>query len=248
MCCITRPEPCVLFEAKESPPVGISNTAGLSQTTNYKPEIGLVAPLIPVGDGGIVGDCCGVVKPPKNKNPSTVALGGLLDHFGIAAAGKERQSDYAWRKALSSTPRCDLRESLALTKRRGWLWLHSSCPSGCVNVSILEANSYTFSRRVDLPYTFLVAGNHFRDATKMVAGVTNAESFSLLTCCFQLRLNCKNTYEILASRIPNGSDYKSCLQILLAIFSRYGTVLASKASLVRFDAKPRAIRPSVNLR
>ena len=90
--------------------------------------------------------------------------------------------------------------------------------------------------------------NHFRGVTEMVAVVTNAESFSLLTCCFRLCGNCKNTYEILASRIPNRSDYKSCLQILLAIFSRCGTVVASKASLVRFDAKPRAIRPSVNLR
>ena len=78
------------------------------------------------------------------------------------------------------------------------LWL---CQS--FDVSILEANSYTFSRRVDLPYTFLVAGNHSRDATKMIAVVTNAESFSLLTRCFRMRWNCKNTYEILDSRIPN---------------------------------------------
>ena len=64
---------------RKNPPVGISNTAG-SRTTS---EIGLVAPLIPVGDGGYCAGFAGCVK--------------ILEK-------KERQPDYAWRKAFSSTP------------------------------------------------------------------------------------------------------------------------------------------------
>ena len=137
---------------------------------------------------------------------------------------KERQPDYAWRKAFSSTPEVRPTEifgsyeeaRLAMAALWPSLWL---CQFFDVSISV--RNSYTFSRRVDLPYTFLVAGNHFRDATKMVAGVTNAESFSLLTHTLRDSRNCKNTYEILNSRIPNGADYnfacKFCWQSFLGV-------------------------------
>ena len=123
---------------------------------------------------------------------------------------KERQPDYAWRKAFSSTPEVRPTEifgsyeeaRLAMAALWPSLWL---CQFFDVSISV--RNSYTFFLRVDAPYTFSRSGNHFRGVTEMVAVVTNAESFSLLTCCFRLCWFCKNTYEILDLRIPNRSDY-----------------------------------------
>ena len=63
---------------RKNPPVGISNTAG-SRTTS---EIGLVAPLIPVGDVGTVQASRAVSRSLKGKSRANGL--GWLRYYGYA--------------------------------------------------------------------------------------------------------------------------------------------------------------------
>ena len=132
----------------------------------------------------------------SGRDATRPAMGVLCRLRGLCQAPFDQGTAVAGGK---SAHRITLGVRLSLRLSVNYSDYHWHLRRGAVDYGGTLAVSLAVSiiRRVDAPYTFSRSGNHFCGVTKMVAVVTNAESFSLLTRCFRLRWNCKNTYEIL---------------------------------------------------